>query len=632
MVPLIIFLFHIGSCLPQISDLIIFATINLLYTLPPTFSSNILMFKKDPQPKASASIKSSERRKLLQSICSTYNLPQEQMSKDTLVALLPMNTKQATFKSVQGYSGTIYFDDNETPTWFKSRDSKLFPSLYTLWKCPYVLPVVKTHPHVIGILAGGADLMLPGTIPPFDKRLVRDSIVGVVDSDNPSVVKAIGQCKMNMSQFDRVIGRTGMAVEILHHLDDELYKLNKYVDIDIPEELDTAVPLAEATDVEENKDSNDNTPAQISHDETSLEVQTLEIENRNNSTQKPQEIETVKPSTQTDESDDETLTLTIDEVDNFFTRSLFQTIKTDTLSFPILASTFMSSHIYKNLPIIESSYCNIKKTSWKKTAKFLRSMDKLGYLEIRGKDDNMLIVSVKQNSDIIKNFVTHKTMGSKSSGDKPPTQSKKAHELTIVNYYKPTSKSRMFFNKVDMQFSNYYQANELRTLLDKYIKLQDLVNIKNPKTVKVDDNLKSITNLGPEATPRDTLFKAFLANFSPYYQIVKPGDSAEKAELHKGQPSKILIITEMKIGRKIVTKVTNFETFYIKAHLLADELKVKCSGSSTIGPCVQNPKLTEVTVQGPHGKLITELFKDKGIPISFIEFQDKVKKKKKRTT
>lgn len=603
------------------TDCLIRSATIILYLLP----FILLMFKKDPQPKASASIKSSERRKLLQSICSTYNLPQDKMSKEALVALLPMNTKQATFKSVQGYSGTIYCDDNETPTWFKSRDSKIYPSLYTLWKCPYVLPVIKTHPHVIGILAGGADLMLPGTIPPFDNRAIRGAIVGIVDSEHPTVVKAIGQCRMNMTQFDRVIGKTGICVEVLHHLDDELYKLNKYVDIAIPEELDTNVPLDTGKSDETEQEQPETEKGE--EEETQVESQPPIDTSISEPLSKLQVVED-KHS----DSDDDTVTLTVDEIDNFFTRSLFQTIKTDTLAFPILASTFMSQHIYKNLPIIESSYCNIKKTSWKKTAKFLRAMDKLGYLEIRGKDDNMLIVSVKQNSDIIKNFVTHKTMGSKSSGDKAPTPSKKAHELSIINYFKPTSKSRVIFNKLDMSFSMFYQANELRAMLDKYIKLQDLVNVKNPKTVKVDDNLKAVTNLGPEATPRDTLFKAFLNNFSPYYQIVKPGESPEKAEIHKGQPSKILIITETKIGRKIVTKVTNFETFYIKAHILSEELKVKCSGSSTIAPCVQNPKLTEVTVQGPHGKLIIDLFKDKGVPISFIDFQDKVKKKKKKTT
>ena len=121
------------------------------------------MFKKDPQPKTSANIKSSERRKLLTNICNIYNIPQQEITKECEHDILPVTTKQASFKSVQGYSGTIYCDENETPIWFKSRDSQIFPSLFTTWKCPFILPMIKTHPHVIKILSNGADLMLPGT-------------------------------------------------------------------------------------------------------------------------------------------------------------------------------------------------------------------------------------------------------------------------------------------------------------------------------------------------------------------------------------------------------------------------------------------------------------------------------------
>ncbi|ABN68159.2 predicted protein [Scheffersomyces stipitis CBS 6054] len=575
------------------------------------------MFKKDPQPKASANIKSSERRKLLQNICNVYGLVQDELAKEATVALLPNNTKQAAFKSVQGYSGTIYSDDNETPTWFKSRDSQIYPSLFTVWKCPYLLPTVKTHPHVIGVLEGGADLMLPGTIPPFDKRCVKGVVVGVVDSANPTVIKAIGRCKLNLTQFDTVVGRTGVAVEILHHIDDELYKLNKFVDIDIPEELDTKIPLKEAESelAPENEDNEE-----------------IAQENKDEIVPEPKET-AVSQGTQSYNIDDvaeQVSSLTVEEVDNFFTRSLLQTIKLEDIELPIISSTFMSLYIYKNLPVIDSSYCNIKRTSWKKTSKFLKAMVKLKYLDVKGKDEDLTIIKLlDKKNPLVENFVPHKTMGKLNSASQGPTQSKKANELSVVSLYKPTNKSRMFFNKVDQVFNNYFTSSELRSLLEKYIKSENLSNPKNPKTIVLDDNLLSITG-GERVSPRDQVFKAFLANFSPHYQINEPGASGKKGEVKRGQPPKILIITEMKIGRKVITRVSNFEDFYIKPHLLSEELKVKCSGSSTIGPYVQNPKITEVTVQGPHGKLIIEMLKEKGVPVTCIEFQDKVKKGKKR--
>lgn len=593
------------------------------------------MFKKDPQPKASSNIKSSERRKLFSSICNCYNLPQDQLTKEAELDILPSTTKQATYQSVQGHKGTIYFDDNETPLWFKTRDSQLYPSVYTLWKAAYILPIIQTHPHVIKILSGGADLMLPGTIPPFDPRAIRGKLVGIADSSNPTVIKAIGRCQINISQYSRVIGTTGVAVEVIHHLHDELYKLNKLVDIPIPENVIDVPPLKEPTpEIEEHQENETNDHS--SDQENGIEGNKDNLKDSDDvNDEESTETDTVKESDIADFAE-EISELSIEDIDNFFKRSLLQTIKTDKPSLPITSSTFMSNHIYKNLPILDPVYCNIKKTSWKKSAKFLKAMEKSKYLTVKGKGDDLSIVTLtgSDNPEIV-NFVTHKTMGSTkttSGGGSNGNKKDKSNELTIVYLYKPTSKSRMVFNKVNEDFNSYYSQAEVRSLLEKYIKIQQIVNPKNPKNINLDDTLNSITRLGVGSQPRDVLFKSFLSNFTPNYIILKPGQSIEdeNIELNKGEPPTIKIITQMKIGRKVITRILNFEKFYIKPHILSDDLKVKCSGSSTIGECVENPAITEVTVQGPHGKTIIEYLNSKGVPNTYINFEDKVKKKKRR--
>lgn len=584
------------------------------------------MFKKDPRAKGSSNIKSSERRKLLSQICEKYGIDQNRLSKQDLSDLLPNTTKQASFKNELGVSGVIYSDENETPTWFKTRDSPIYPSLFTLWKCGYILPTVKTHPHVIQILSNGADLMLPGTIPPFDSRCIRGAVVGVVDSKNPTVVKAVGWCNFNLTQFDSVLGRTGTAVEIIHHLDDELYKLNKLVDIPIPELVKVEPEGVEEKKLEDEHNGQDNGQDKMVDSEQQHRPENYIFEeNKVSNDQESNSLDTES----LDDIAEKVSTLSVEDLDNFFKRSLIQTIKNDSIELPITASTFMSQHIYKNLPVIDQSYCNIKKTSWKKTSKFLKAMDKLGYLLIKGKDEDLSIIKLmaKDNLQVV-NFVTHKTMASANAPTPPPTTSKKANELQIKLLYKPTSKSRMIFNKTDKNYMHYYPASELRSILDQYIKAMNLIDKSNPKLIILDETLRSITNIKQESAARDVTFKSFLTNFSPYHQILKPGET--KGEVHKGEPPKIQIITEMKIGRKVVTRISNFESFYIKPHLLADELKVKCSGSATINPCVQNPKIIEVQIQGPHGNTIINLLKEKGIPLSYISFEDKVKKKKKK--
>lgn len=580
------------------------------------------MFKKKPEPKASANIKSSERRKLLATICELYGIQQPQLTKEAELCILPLATKQASFTSPQGFSGTIFYNEHETPTWFKSRDSQVYPSLYTVWQAPYLLPRVKTHPHVIEILSDGADLMLPGTIPPFDQRAVKGAIVGVVDSHDPTVIKAVGRCKMDMTKYDYVIGKTGVAVEILHALHDGLFELNKLVDIPIPRDLSLLMPP---------KDNEEQIGAteEIIHDHPS------------EGTQDDDHTSHTEPLGSPDGVAEQLSTLTIDQVDNFFKRSLLQSIKLDTIEVPITSSQFMASHILKNLPPIAPEMCNIKKTSWKKTVKFLKAMEKNKYVVTRKKGEDVVVDAVMSRDDPeIVNFVTHKTnTAMKKPADKPSNKRDKSTEFSIINLIKPAKNSKDFFAKTSAPTPQpvLYQPQELRPLLESYFKAHNLVDKRNPKNIIIDDTLNSATKLGLGVFPRDKVLKLFVDHMSPFHVILKPGErledveaSGEKNRFVRGMPPKISIITDTKIGRITVTKITNFEKFYIKPHLLAQELKVKCSGSATIAPCVQNPSLVEVTVQGPHGKRIIEILQAKGIPATSIEFADNQKKKKKK--
>lgn len=602
------------------------------------------MFKKEFQSKASANIKSSERRKLFSSICDTYDLPQSQLTKEAELDLLPVTIKQSTYESEQGHKGTIYLDENETPLWFKTRDSECYPSIFTLWKAAYVLPVIKTHPHVFKVLVNGANLMLPGTIPPFDKRAVKGKLVGIVESEHPTVIKAIGVCNLNMTQFTSVIGRTGIAVQVLHNVGDFLYKMNKYVDIPVPEVVINEIPLKE----EQLEDQPTDTPVDTDKDQpTDTPTDTIQTTDIDQPTDTPIDmdqptdtpIETVsntEVASRNSISDvaEELSELSVEDVDNFFVKSLLQTIKTDGIKPPITSSTFMSNHIYNNLPVISPTYCNIKKTSWKKTAKFLKAMEKQKYLTVKGKGDDLTITGLMEASNpLLVNFVIHKTMGAvRAKANTEASQKKNKNELQVTKLFKPTAKSRSFFNKIDEIYDCYYTAQEVRKLLELYIKFEKLVNPSNPKNVDLDNVLHSITQLKNEPQPRDVVYKSFLKNFSPYYTILKRGEEIDEDTLiKKGEPPVIKILSQTKIGRKIVTSVRNFEDFGIKPHILSEELKVKCSGSTTIGPCVQNPSLIEVSVQGPHGKIIIDLLNEKGVPSTYIDFEDKVKKKKKRT-
>lgn len=567
------------------------------------------MFKKPPQPKPSANIKSSERRNLLTSICTEYDIDKASLSKEDEHALLPATIKQSSYQSIQGHKGIIYYDTEEKPLWFKPRDHPIYPTIYTLWKAAYLLPIILTNEPTIERLMNFANLMLPGCIPPFDKRATKGTLVGVSCYKNPTVIKAIGHCSLNMTQFDDVVDRRGVAVTIIHSLDDELFKLYDR-DVVIPSEVNNVKPLA--------IDSTTESIAEVSlADETAAQ----EI-----GEQPPRNETPLEQGNETDITEEE---LAIEDIDNFFIRAFIQCVKQSKIECPITASKIMSE-ILKCFPRMDPKYCNIKKSSWKKTAKYLKALEKMNYLTLKGKGDDVVVTAITISPEVVANFVPHKTMEDSKTG---PTPSKKDSEkkLSVVSLYKPNNKARMIFNKLDKDFQRLYTKQELKTILNEYIKVSLLPNKNNPKMIRLDEVLLSLIGGTEESLPRDKLFDAFLKKFSSNYCVLSPGEEMSRSTpVHKGEPPKVKILTQIVLGRKKTTSIVNFETFFIKPQILAEDLKNLCSGSTAINQSVHNPALTEVMVQGPHGPAIVDYLKNKGVPIAFIDFEDKSKGKKRR--
>ena len=143
------------------------------------------MFAKEPHIKPLSNLKNSDRKKLQATIKSKIN---ENYSLPTPVI------KQTSFQ-VQNLAGFIYTDETNKPIWFKKKfEDQLYPTIYNLWKFQeQLLPIILTHDFVIEEhILGGANLMLPGTVPPFDSRIKKGTVVGIASTKEPLVVKAVG--------------------------------------------------------------------------------------------------------------------------------------------------------------------------------------------------------------------------------------------------------------------------------------------------------------------------------------------------------------------------------------------------------------------------------------------------------
>lgn len=561
------------------------------------------MFKKEPHIKALSNLKNSERKKLLQSCkeqtgASDYNFP-------TSVV------KQTNYKGQHG-DGTVYTDENNTPMWFKEKHGELlFPTVYSCWTFPNLVPIVLTHDFVIEErLYNGANLMLAGTLPPFDPRCLPAKVCGIASRTEPHIVLAVGVVQLNLPTYDSVIGQNGVAVKVMHYFTDGLCKVFK-MDIEPP----IISPDSANTEVMSDNDGEEAEEVIKSHGK---EASRTEVS-----------IEDIA---------DVLSELSVEDVDHFFTRALYYTLTQDSnLKIPINASSFISNHVLPNLPCVDQSQVNMKKTSWKKTAKFLKHFEKEGFLQLKGKGDDLVIVGLNKDRDELKNFVPYKTSGQSSAKKTSSNPSQSPDMMYAEKFYKPINlgKGLMMFSSLPPK--QLYTLTDLKDSVNHYITSQKLVDAKNKKMIILDDLLydmyyrKKKSQDTSRCISRAQIMDPIIANnFTEFFQLFKDQDTPLFKNPMKGALPHIKIVAEMKIGRKVVTRVSHFDTFKIDDEDLAASLRKLCSGSTTIGETLTSPKVAEVQVQGAHGPLIIDYLNKQGIPTKWIDFESKLKNKKKR--
>ncbi|GMG20165.1 unnamed protein product [Ambrosiozyma monospora] len=594
------------------------------------------MFKKDTGIKSLSNVKNSEKKKIYRTILQEYKLNEKLITPEIASQILPNSIKHSTFKTATGYKGTVYTDEAGVPLWFNTRDTQLIPTVFTLWKAPFLLPIIYTHDFVVERVLNGSNLMVPGTLPPFDKRLMRGAVCAIANYKDPKVAIAVGFCNVDMYKFTEVVGLSGVAVDVMQVVDDHLYKSGGKK-LKIPTGDSISLPLSleelsehdkEASHEEANDISKDEVVEQ-GNDENSGAIDPV-VEESNKPSQKEADVvpieEHVAPSA------DDAYTLQTEDIDDFFKRSVLYSISQDKIELPISASNFMANHVLKNLPIIDSAV-TIKKTSWKKTAKFLKAMEKLQLLKLKGKDDDLTILKLSDKThELLAHFEPYK-IKKQSKGKSNSEDDSNSGKLIAVQLYKATPSLRMMFNKLDLVYDDFYEQYEIKTIVQKYIVKQNLPDPSNKRNIKVDSVLAPVLNTKRPIIERSTVADLILQKgFKEHYVVLESMDDFKRSKVKKGKIPKIQVTVEqLKFGRKVVTKVVGLETFFIDPQELASLLKVKCSGSATVSPNVQNPKVVEVTVQGPHNKIVEDtLVEEFGLKPMWINFENKLKPKKKK--
>ncbi|KAI4649159.1 hypothetical protein J4E93_003473 [Alternaria ventricosa] len=646
------------------------------------------MFKKKPTIKPLSPLKSSDRRRTADQIIADFGIdipvdadanPDDKAASSTAgltalrKSLLPENALSARFTTTAGpdlkqVSGTIYVGSHEGTSgeqrvlWVKVGD-KMYPTVYTLWHNPRIVPLLYTPLVVVEKMQGGADLMTPGLQrgPPFPKKATKGAIVAIASLEAPTVPMAVGECVIDVSALGKVQGTKGMAVSTFHWAGDELWSWSSTgkAGTEPPDVLQgwdddngEEASLAERTaavdlDDEEGGITLDATPTERSEAEKAQGVQGEDAPSNNDFIDVLEDKE-----------------LTTKEIDEAFKNAFLYGVRYHMdhnkghpsygLDFPISQTNVMSTLVLPFLPTYtpaRTASLQIKKTSWKNLRKFVRYLDKQQILKCKDRDGNEVVVlDIDFKDRQIESFVPYRlpkkdapTAASVNGKPAAPlsAESSVGQKLKLVSVLRPKEKLAPILSASKADPRGLYTPSELKQLLIAYIEAENLIDPKNKRLIRINPQLADAllgssaadnAALSSGAMPRDALAERMVAASSPFHAIIRNDADISDAKPKAGAPPKIQITLETRSGNKTVTKVHGLEPYYISPQPLADELRKTCAGSTSVDKLQgSSPKapVMEVMVQGPQKDAIMKALEKRGVQRNWVDVVDKTKGKKK---
>uniref|UniRef100_A0A8C8Z2G3 Eukaryotic translation initiation factor 2D n=1 Tax=Prolemur simus TaxID=1328070 RepID=A0A8C8Z2G3_PROSS len=185
------------------------------------------MFAKVFRVKSNTAIKGSDRRKLRADVAAAFPT----LGTDQVSELVPGKEELNIVKlyAHRGEAVTVYVSGGN-PILFEL-EKNLYPTVYTLWSYPDLLPTFTTWPLVLEKLAGGADLMLPGlVVPPAGLPQVQKGDLCAIALVGNRAPVAIGVAAMSTAEM-LTSGLKGRGFSVLHTYQDHLCPEGRQLDI-----------------------------------------------------------------------------------------------------------------------------------------------------------------------------------------------------------------------------------------------------------------------------------------------------------------------------------------------------------------------------------------------------------------
>lgn len=584
------------------------------------------MFAKAFRVKSNTAIKGSDRRKLRADVTAVFPT----LGTDQVSELIPGKEELNIVRlyAHRGDAVTVYVSGGN-PILFEL-EKNLYPTVYTLWSYPDLLPTFTTWPLVLEKLVGGADLMLPGlVVPPAGLPQVQKGDLCAIALVGNRAPVAIGVAAMSTAEM-LTSGLKGRGFSVLHTYQDHLWRSGEKSSPPsiAPLALDPPDPCEEKGSVQANAAlQGDMRHLTLEGEEEEVgEVQQRCAEKSLSEAAEDPNVGGLNP----DPTDGKTLQEQMDELlERCFLHALKCRLKKADL--PLLTSTLLGSHMFSCCP--EGRQLDVKKSSYKKLSKFLQHMQQEQIIQVKELSQGVeSIVAVDWKHPRITSFVIPEPSPT-SQTVQEGSREQPYHPPDIKSLYCVPASMTLLFQESGHKKGSILEGGEVRTIVISYAKKHDLVDADNKNLVKLDPILcDCILEKNEQHTvmklPWDSLLSRCLEKLQPAYQVTFLG---QEPIVKKGKICPIDITLAQRASNKKVTVVRNLEAYGLDPYSVAAILQQRCQASTTVTPAPGAKDSLQVQIQGNQvhhlGRLLLDEYQ---LPRKYIQGLEKVPKPGKK--
>ncbi|XP_027727671.1 eukaryotic translation initiation factor 2D [Vombatus ursinus] len=582
------------------------------------------MFAKAFRVKSNTAVKGSDRRKLRADAAVAFPA----FGPEQLLELVPGKDELNIVKlyAHKGDAVTVYVSGGN-PVLFELKGT-LYPTVYTLWSYPSLLPAFTTWPPVLEKLVGGADLMLPGlTVPPGGLPQVQQGDLCAITLVGNRAPVAIGVATMSTVEM-LASGLKGRGFTVLHTYLDHLWQFG---DKSSP----PTIPLLDQDPPECRGNAKEEGPVQVdSVLQGDMDCLTLQGDEESSMAYRtpPSEATAELREVGMDQEPADSKTFQ-EQMDELLLRCFFHALKcrVTKADLPLLTSTFLGSHMFSCCP--EGQQLDIKKSSYKKLSKFLHHMMKEQIVQVKELSKGVeSIVAVDWKHPSITSFVVPEPSPTAQSVHED-TKEKPYHPPEIESLYCIPASMTSLFQAAGHKKGSTLSGSEVRAIIIDYAKKNNLVDADNKNLVKMDPILcDCILEKAEQNTilklPWDKLIERCLQRLKPAYQVTFYG---QEPIVKKGKICPIDITLAQRACNKKVTLVRNLEVFGLDPYSVAAILQQRGQASATITPVPGVKDAIQVQIQGNQiNHLSRLLLEEYNIPRKYIQGLEKAPKAGKK--